>query len=1189
MHKSLFFLLLAGSIFGGCKDKTLFESIDPDHSGIHFNNVIQDNDSLNVLDIENIYNGGGVGLADFNNDGLQDIYFAANTVSNKLYLNKGDFRFEDITEAAGVDGKGRWSRGVSVVDINNDGLMDVYVCTSIVTNAAQRENILYINQGVNKEGIPSFRDMAVEYGLNDTSHTTMAAFFDFDNDNDLDVFLLVNQIIKNEYPNTFRPILKNGEHPSTSKLLMNEWSDSKKHPVFTDVSKGAGVTIEGYGHGVTIADVNLDGWKDIYVTNDFLSNNILYINNRNGTFTDKVFSYFKHTAANAMGQDVQDMNNDGLLDIVELDMLPEDNYRKKMMMSSNSYQTYLNSDHYGYQYQYVRNTLQVNMGPRVGAHDSIGDPTFSDIAYYSGIAETDWSWAPLVSDFDNDGYRDIIITNGFPKDVTDHDFITFRNKASLIASKRELLDQIPQVKLRNYAFRNNGDLTFTNVSTLWNTGNVSFSNGASFADLDNDGDIDYVVNNINDNAFLFRNNSKGSNTNHYLKVILKGDGLNKNGIGAWVNIYYAKGKMQVYENTPYRGYLSSIEPFAHFGIGNVTDIDSVVIKWPNGLKQVLKNVIPDKTITASIGDAKIRYTWEEPAIAAHTVLTEISDSLEIGFVHQEDDFVDFNIQKLLPHKFSEYGPALAVGDIDGNGLDDIVTSGSVSYSPVILFQQQDGMFASEKLLKTADRQSKNWEESGLLLFDADGDGDLDLYTASGGYESKAGAVSYADRFYINDGKGNLKADTLAIPKNFTSKSCVRSADYDKDGDLDLFVAGRVLPWQYPRPVSSFIYRNDTEKGRVKFTDVSNTVAEKLDSIGLVSDAIWTDFDNDNWVDLILAGEWMPVTFLKNENGIFKDITSQTGVAGEYGWWSSIAPGDFDNDGDMDYVIGNLGLNSLYRANKEQPVKMVAKDFDKNGSYDAIPAMYFPASHADSGKKMFPIHTRDDLVKQMIGFRSKYQNYDLHAKASFEELFTKEEMDQALQFQANQFQHAFFKNLGNGKFELDPLPNIAQFSCLNGMITDDFDGDGNLDLLVNGNDYGTEVSIGRYDACNGLFLQGNGAGGFVPLSIVKSGLYLPGNGKSFVKLINNSGRVLVAASQNRGPLKVFRNNKQSKLLRFEPDDVAVRLTLKNGKIRKYEPSFGASFLSQSGRFLILSNDISNIEIMKSNGNKRNVQP
>ncbi|MBS1531367.1 MAG: CRTAC1 family protein, partial [Bacteroidetes bacterium] len=555
-----------------CKKHTLFQQISSSHSGIHFNNQIIESDSINPLDVTNIYNGGGVGVGDFNNDGLQDLYFTGNMVSNRLYLNKGNFEFEDITEKAGVGGMGRWGRGVAIVDINNDGLMDIYVCNTIYRDSSKRRNLLYINQGIDKDGIPHFREMAKEYGLDLTEQSTMASFFDYDNDGDLDMYLTVNSASSSINPNLFGP--KNQtQSRSMGKLCRNDWDEKLHHPVFHDVSAQAGINIEGFGHGATTVDINNDGWKDIYVSDDFVSNNILYINNHDGTFTDRSKEYFKHTSYNAMGQDIVDINNDGLPDVVELDMNPQDNYRKKMILGANSYQTFQFFDLFGTQYQYVRNTLQINQGPRLGQQGHIGSPAFGEIGFLSGISQTDWSWTPLVVDFNNDGYRDLIVTNGFPKDVSDHDFVTYRHDAYFTTAKQKVLDQIPQIKIHNYAYQNNGNLTFQDVTQAWGLTVPTFSNGAVYADLDNDGAMDVVINNINDEALVYRNTARDDKKNlnnvHYLQIGFKGGKHNINGLGASVDIYYDHGKHQTYENDPYRGYLSSMQAMAHFGLGKV--------------------------------------------------------------------------------------------------------------------------------------------------------------------------------------------------------------------------------------------------------------------------------------------------------------------------------------------------------------------------------------------------------------------------------------------------------------------------------------------------------------------------------------------------------------------------------------------------------------------------------------------
>ncbi|MEN9570446.1 MAG: hypothetical protein RL172_1677, partial [Bacteroidota bacterium] len=927
-----------------CKNtSTRFALLDSTKTNLRFNNYIQETDSVNIIDLSNVYNGGGVGIGDFNNDGLQDIYFTGNLVPNKLFLNQGKLTFKDITSQAKVSGEGKWCRGVSVVDINADGLLDIYVCATINPDSAKRQNILYINNGMDKNGVPSFTDKAAEYGLNDPGYSTMAAFFDFDNDGDLDVYVAANQITDLDNPNVYKKLAQDGSFRSTGKLYKNDWNDSLKHGYFTNYSKQANTGIEGYAHAVVATDINQDGYTDLYITNDYLSNNILYINNGNGTFTDKAKTYFKHTSSNAMGQDVIDINNDGLADVVELDMNPRDNFRKKMFLAPNNYQMYQNTEYYGYQFQYVRNTVQLNQGPRVNEKDSIGDPVFSETSFFCNVAETDWSWTPLVTDFDNDGNRDMIITNGFPKDITDHDFGVFRQKAFSLVTKKELLAEIPAVKIANYAFKNNGDVTFSDVTEEWGINQPTFSNGAAYADLDNDGDLDFVINNINDNASVYQNTTVDNNkeTSNYLSINFLGEAQNKNGYGAIATVYYDKNKKQVYENTPYRGYLSSVQAGAHFGMGNITKADSVIIVWPGGKKQVLQNIACNQLIKVNSKDALLTHTYFKDVIAKNTVFTDITSSLGVRYQHHDSDFIDFNIQKLLPHKFTEYGPALAAGDVDNNGLGDIIIGGSKFNHTSLLLQQAGGSFAQKAIGKTGN--AKQAEDMGVLLFDADGDADLDLYVAAGSGETERNTIAYRDELYINDGRGGFVTDTAALPVNLTSKSCVRAADFDKDGDLDLFIAGRVDPWNYPKPVSCFLYRNDSKPGKPAFTDITATAAKTLQNIGLTCDAVFTDFDNDGWPDLLLAGEWMPLTFLKNENGVFKNITQSTGIASQTGWWNSIASGDFDNDGDMDYVAGNLGLNSFYKASDAEPAAIYAKDFDNNGSYDAFPATFIAAS------------------------------------------------------------------------------------------------------------------------------------------------------------------------------------------------------------------------------------------------------
>jgi hypothetical protein len=1171
-----------------CNNKrTLFQQIQSSHSGITFNNTIVENDSINPLNLVNMYNGGGVGIGDFNNDGWQDVYFAGNRVPCRLYLNKGSFKFEDITDRAGVNGLGRWAKGAAVVDINNDGLMDIYICNSIYKDSLRRQNILYLNQGADKDGVPHFRDMAAEYGLDTHVQSTMAGFFDYDNDGDLDMYLTVNEAMEEGNPNTFVSQRDSKTAKSVGRLFRNDWDSSSKHPLFRDVSQAAGMVYEGYGHAATICDINNDGWKDIYVSNDFLSGNLLYINNHDGSFTDRSKNYFKHTCYNAMGQDVVDINNDGLPDVVELDMSPEDNYRRKMMLASNNYLTYQNLGFNGYQYQYMRNQIQLNQGPSVGENDSMGITAFSEIGFMSGISQTDWSWTPLMMDFDNDSYRDMIVTNGFPRDVTDHDFMLFRNRESnVIANTKTLLAQIPSVKLHNYAFRNKADLSFSNETANWGLNIPTFSSGAAYADFDNDGAMDMVINNTNDEALLYRNTTHSTDTiaTHFLQIKFKGDKQNINGLGAIANIYYDNDKQQVYDNNPYRGYLSSMQGIAHFGLGKTDVLDSVVVRWYNGKKQTLKNIKADQTVIVKIGDAADIYSWPPPALATNTIFKEITTAAGISYKHFQPDVIDFDIQAMLPHKLSEYSPAAAVGDLDGNGFDDLVIGGNKFKLPQMLLQQQDGKFLQKDFLQKKGL-AYSFNDEGVLIFDANGDGRDDVYMVSGGYKEKAGSSSYQDRLYINNGKGGFAVDSLALPVNHNSKLCVRAMDFNNDGKTDLFVSGRVEPWKYPKAVSSFIFRNDAQNGVPKFTDVTNELAPDLKNIGLVSDALFTDFDTDGKIDLIVIGEWMPVTFLKNVNGKFKKLTNASGVADQSGWWNSIAAGDFRHTGRMDYIIGNTGLNTFYKASEQYPAYITAKDFDNTGSYIAIPSVFLPDRNGE--RKEFPAMGRDDVTQQLPGIKRRFDTYKPFALATIDEILTPEQRKDAQRLKVNRPQSCYLRNDGGGKFALIPLPMEAQISTINGMVVDDFDGDGNLDVLINANDYGTEASTGRYDAMNGLMLKGDGKGGFIPQSILQSGIYIPANGKALVKLVSASGNYLVAASQHNDKLKLFQLKQKVDIIKVKPDDVSAVIKYRNGNIQKEEFYYGSSFLSQSGRFLKISKDVTGVQITNSSGNSRRI--
>lgn len=1171
LHASVYFLVTILVTACESSPSTLFVLHSGDKTGIDFSNDIIESDTFNILEYEYIYNGGGVAAADFNNDGLQDLYFTGNMVPNKLYLNQGEFKFKDVTEVANANIPGKWNNGVAVVDINNDGWMDIYVCSTMKEDSVQRANMLFLNKGANPDNIPVFEEVAERYGVADKGHSVMAAFFDYDLDGDLDLYILTNKLAK-ETSSNYRPVLKDGSSPTTDRLYRNNGNGT-----FTNVSKEAGILYEGYGLGLAIADFNADGWPDIYTSNDFLTNDLLYINNQDGTFTNQSPQYFSHQSMFSMGNDAVDFNNDGLTDLVTVDMLPETNQRRKTMINNKSYSTYIYNERYQYEYQYMRNMLQVNNGPGAG---------FSEVGQMSGIYQTEWSWSALFADFDNDGLKDLAITNGFPKDITDKDFMSYRSDVGAYISNRRLIDSIPVVKIPNFVFKNSGDLTFKDVSKEWGFTQPSFSNGAAFTDLDNDGDLDYVVNNINDKAFVYENtlNKKDNpNNNHYIRFKLSGPSLNKEAIGAKVSIYY-DGKMQYAEHKVVRGYLSSVEAAVHFGLGKYAQIDSAQIVWPDGANQTLVNPEVDKVINVNYDSDGIKKLKNSKSQEVR-MFQEVSDKVNLIFKHQEEDKIDFNIQRTLPHKFSQYGPGISVGDFTGDGLEDVIIGGSFGNMFTAFAQTENGSFV--KFNEAAVNSSKNYEDEGLLLFDADGDGDLDLYAVSGSIESPPDSKDYQDRLYKNMGKGKFVLDTLSLPETRSSGSCVRAADIDGDNDLDLFVAGRVVPAGYPTPARSYLLRNDNGV----FTDVTESTAPDLKEPGMVTDALFTDFDNDGKVDLILTGEFMPVTTYRNDSGKFIKLTS-TGLEEYSGWWNSIMGGDFDKDGDIDYVAGNLGRNNDYNVTKEFPLHVFAKDFDNNGSVDPVLACYIKVSLENNHeRKLFPIHYWDELNSQSPRFRQQFSRYKQYANATIHDIFSEQELTDALHLQANYFETSYIENTGNGKFTIKPMPSAVQTAPVNGMVTNDVNSDGNLDVLLVGNDYGNEVFMGRYDAFTGLLLLGDGKGNFQIVPSSKSGFLVDGDAKGLVRLLASGGEELFLATQNRDVLKVFSKISSRAPVRSvfspEPEECSAEFIYSDGTKMKTEFYYGSGYLSQSSRKLTIPDDVKEVIVYNFKGQSRRI--
>lgn len=1106
-HKTDNDVITIASVTSIEQEEVLISIKESEETGIFFKNTIKENRNLNGILYEYLYNGGGVAMADFNQDNLLDIYFVSNLEANGLYLNQGKLKFKDISKVSGTCTEGGFSTGVTIVDINADGKQDIYVCKSgKYGNPNDRRNELYVNQGNNAEGIPTFIESAKKYGLDLPHFSTQAAFFDYDRDGDLDMFL-INHGTK-PYEDEQMTFLQNKEAPlQSSRLFKND------NGFYKDVSDSSGIinSAISFGLGLAISDLNNDTWPDIIVGHDFSEKDHIYINQKNGTFKEVVAQATNHISYFSMGNDAADINNDGLVDFISLDMMSENNYDAKTSMSGMNPERFYELKKQGLHNQYMFNALQINRGiPK--PENNI--PFFSDVAQHAGVSGTDWSWGPLFLDLDNDGYKDLFVSNGIKRDFRNNDFLKYKKeKFDVFFSKYgaktkvnqerakdliiQLVNEMPIRKKENYFFHNLNGKGFSKQKIL-NTNLPTNSNGTAYGDLDNDGDLDMVVNNMDDFAFIYENKTSELKGSNYLKIKLQGDSKNVNAIGAKVSILY-NGKEQHQECFVTRGFQSASSSILHFGLGTLKNVDQVNIRWPNGKYSSVKNVAVNQLSTISY--AELDKVHPKEALKRHIFKDETNTS-KLNFIHQENEFNDFEREGLLPHRMSRMGPSLAVADVNSDGLDDVFVGGALGQSAALYYQKSNGEFI--KSSSTSFNKNLESEDTAALFFDADGDGDKDLYVVSGGNEYAHGTPNLYDHFYENSNGEFMERNS--IPKIGISGSCVKSADYDLDGDLDLFIGGRQLPANYPEPVSSIILRNDSKDGNIKFTNVTNQIAEKLTDIGMVTDAIWFDYNNDKWLDLMLVGEWMSPRVFQNNQGTFKDVTEKTGLQEEKGWWFSIASADFDGDGDQDIIAGNLGLNYKYKANKEEPFKIYQRDFDGNGTKDIVLGYY------DLGN-LYPLRGRECSSNQIPNIKEKFKTYHAFAQATLTDVYGEDDLINAIQYKANNFASCYFKNNGDGTFSTIKLGFGAQLSSVNDIAIDDFDGDGFLDALISGNWYVSEVETPRNDASVGLFLKGNGKGMFKEIPADQSGLYIKGDVRKSALINTTGGKALVVAKNN----------------------------------------------------------------------------